>query len=100
MKTQEQSDPNTQKDVKAEDGNLQCTCTCTTNALKAGTTNINQQTPPHHPTSTLASNLHTNLFDNKYLHRRILLKTAIATVQSPEEAATAHILFDEGAQRS
>ena len=38
--------------------------------------------------------------DHKHLHRRALLKTAIATAESPEKAATAHILFDEGAQRS
>ena len=66
-KTQEQPDPNTKKDVKAQNGNLQCTCTCTTNAPKPGTTNMNQQTPPH-TTSTLASNLNTNLSNNKHLH--------------------------------
>ena len=55
---------------------------------------------PLNSTSTLASNLHTNLSDNKHLHRRTLLKTAIATVEFQEKSATAHILFDEGAQRS
>ena len=98
-KPNEQHEPNAQKDIKDKDGNLQCSCTCTNNAPTPGTTNMVQQTPPH-STSTLASNLHTNLSDNKHLQRRALLKTAIATVESPEKTATAHILFDEGAQRS
>ena len=98
-KPNEQPEPNAHKDVKDKDGNLQCSCTCTKNAPTPGTTNTIQQTPPN-STSTLASNLHTNLSDNKHLHRRTLLKTAIATVESQEKAATAHILFDEGAQRS
>jgi hypothetical protein len=56
--------------------------------------NKNLVTTPHqHP-------LHTNLSDNQYSHRCTLLKTAIATVQSRNRAATAHILLDEGAQRS
>ena len=98
-KPNEQHELNAQKDIKDKDGNLQCSCTCTNNAPTPGTTITVQQTPPH-STSTLASNLHTNLSDNKHLQRRALLKTAIATVESPEKTATAHILFDEGAQRS
>ena len=72
--------------------------TCTNNDLAAGTTNMNPQIS-HNSTSTFAPHLHTNLSDNKHPHRRTLLKTAIATVESKEKAATAHILFDEGAQQ-
>ena len=98
-KPNEQPELNAHKDVKDKDGNLQCSCTCTNNAPTPGTTNTIQQTPPN-STSTLASNLHTNLSDSKHLHRRTLLKTAIATVEFQEKAATAHILFEEGSQRS
>ena len=98
-KPNEQLKPNTQKDIKDTDDNLQCSCTRTNNAPTPVTTNMVQQTPPN-STLTLASNLHTNLSDHKHLHRRALLKTAIASVESPEKTATAHNLFDEGAQRS
>ena len=98
-KPNEQLEPNGQKDIKDKDGNLECSFTCTNNAPTPGKTNMVQQTPPN-STSTLASNLHANSFDHKHLHRRALLKTAIATVESTEKTATAHTLFDEGAQRS
>ena len=86
-KPNEQLEPNAQKDIKDTDDNLQCSCTCTNNAPTPGTTNMVRQTPPN-STSTLASNLHTNLSDHKHLHRRAPLKTAIATVESPEKTAT------------
>ena len=60
---------------------------------------MNVHIPPN-STSTLASSLQTNLSNNKHLHRCTLLKTAITTVESQEKAATAHILFDEGAECS
>ena len=95
---QQKSDPNARQNIKDKDRNVQCMCT--NGGGVAQTTNTSEQTSGNNTTPTSVANLHTNLSDNKYSHRCTLLKTAIATVQSRNKAATAHILFDEGAQRS
>ena len=91
-------DPTTRQNIKDKDGNLQCMCTNSGSVVQ--TTNMSGQTSGNNTATTSVANLHTNLSDNKSSHRCTLLKTAIATVQSRNRAATAHILFDEGAQRS
>ena len=54
---------------------------------------------PSCPTRS-ATTLCTTLSDHYYHGKQTILKTAISSLESRTASATAHILFDEGAQRS
>ena len=71
--------------------------------------NISKQNQPEGQSSTKidpssqtkpANTLCTTLSDHYYPGKQTILKTAINSLESPSASATAHILFDEGAQRS
>ena len=71
--------------------------------------NISKQSQPEGQSSTKvdpssqtkpANTLCTTLSDHYYPGKQTILKTAITSLESRSASATAHILFDEGAQRS
>ncbi len=56
--------------------------------------------PDQTSSGTPVNRVHSSLSVNNLYGKQTLLKTAINTVKTENKAATAHILFDEGAQRS
>ena len=59
-----------------------------------------QNAKTNSPVDKTPDRVHTSLSVNDYYGRQTLLKTAINMIATQNKIATAHILFDEGAQRS
>jgi hypothetical protein len=72
---------------------------------KDATKNTRKNHPPNNaktnpPVDKTPDRVHTSLSVNDYYGRQTIPKTAINTIATQNKIATAHILFDEGAQRS
>ncbi|XP_028407556.1 uncharacterized protein LOC114530174 [Dendronephthya gigantea] len=99
-KRQEQNGDTEQSKPEERQPQNQNTPNVNTQVQNTNATLANIEIPDQANKTKPVTGFHTTLSNNNYYGKQTLLKTAINSVESSSSSATAHILFDEGAQRS